>query len=533
MRRTTTRRLTAGLGALCLALGLVTAGTTGTAAAAPPRGTVDWAPCDEDIEGLPERLLCGTLSVPVDWSRPHGPRLDLALAKLPAADPDRRIGSLFVNPGGPGGSGVNMVYFAEESFSAELVGRFDIVSFDPRGQARSNPVLCDSDDVAAQAALLFPQNAREYAELRKVNRALAQSCRELTGPLVGHVDTASVVRDMDAVRAAIGEHKISYYGVSYGTMIGQQYAELFPKRLRALVLDSNMDHNQDIWSYQKNETLAMEGSFRQFADWCARTPDCVLHDVDVPAYFDDLYALAEAGDLVLDPGTEFEWAVTPEDLIWLIFGSMYDPLGWFGLAEFLQLLGGDAPTVAAADDRLRSLIDRITTRGEPVELGYLPVMCEDFHFDVRPYAAVAAMERKLHRLAPHTKVNPLAWTDLTGCQNWPGEVSNPPHRLKASPALPPILMTNSRWDVATPYEWGKSLARQLPSATLLTYDGVGHGDYWLSPCARDAIDTYLLTRRTPPQGTHCPAVFPPGAQTLRSRPGPVSPLPVLVGPLSR
>ena len=316
MRRTRRIRSLGAAIALSLTLGTVSVvATPAGAGAAAPKGSIAWGPCEGDLEGLPARLVCATLAVPVDWAKPHGATFDLALAKLPAAAPSRRIGALFVNPGGPGGSGVGLVYGAEDAFSPALIDRFDIVSFDPRGQAASHPVLCDSEDVAAQDNLLYPRSATEYAALRKANKALGESCRELTGPLVGHVDTASVVRDMDAVRAGIGEQKISYYGVSYGTMIGQQYAELFPHRIRALALDSNMDHAQDIWSYQKWETLAMERSFQQFAAWCGRTEACVLHGQDVPASFDHLYALAEAGDLVLDPGTEFEWVLRPQDLI--------------------------------------------------------------------------------------------------------------------------------------------------------------------------------------------------------------------------
>ena len=511
MRRTRRIRSLGAAVALTLTLGTATVvAAPGVAHAAAPAGSIAWGPCEGDLEGLPARLVCAKLSVPVDWAKPRGPRFDLALAKLPAAEPSRRTGALFVNPGGPGGSGVAMVYYAEDTFSPALIDRFDIVSFDPRGQAASHPVLCDSDAVSAQNALLYPRGRAEFAALRTANQTLGESCRELTGPLAGQVDTASVVRDMDAVRAGIGERTISYYGVSYGTMIGQQYAELFPKRIRAMVLDSNMDHAQDIWSYQKWEALALEGSFQQFAAWCARTGTCVLHGRDVPAYFDGLYARAEAGELVLDPGTEYEWVLRPQDLLSLVFGYMYDPGSWFSLAEVLLLLGGDAPVAGPA------------RRGEPVELGYRPVMCQDFDFDVPSYRPVAAMERALAGLAPHTRLNPLAWTDLTGCQNWPGPVTNPPHRLKASPHLPPILLTNSRFDVATPYEWGRNLAGQLPSATFLTYDGVGHGDYWLSPCARDAIDTYLQTGRTPPTGTHCPAVFPTAGQSRQAAPPPVA-----------
>ena len=487
MRRNRTFRFIAGAGVLALAVGFA----PGAAQAAPSNLDVTWGPCADAGDDLPERLVCATLTVPVDWAQPGGATFKLALAKLPAADPGKRIGSLFVNPGGPGGSGVSFVYRAESSFSPELIDQFDFVSFDPRGQARSQPVLCDSDLAVAQDQQSFPSSAAEYERLRRTNRALGESCDRLSGPLARHVDTASVVRDMDAVRAAIGESKISYYGVSYGTMIGQQYAELFPDRIRSLVIDSNMDHSLDIWNYQKWEATAMEGSFLQFAAWCDRTPACALHGENVPAYFDELYAETDS-----------------TDLLWTTFGYMYDPADWFDFAQYLKELGGGG---------------RSERRGEPVELGYRPVMCQDFIFDTRPYWGIAAIEGRLAKLAPHTKLNPLAWTDLTGCQSWPGSVTNPPHRLQASPELPPILMTNSRYDIATPYEWGQNLAAQLPSATFVTYDGVGHGDYWLSPCARAAIDTYLVTLRTPPAGTHCPAVFPT-TQNNKSKKSLINPL---------
>ena len=488
----------------------------GIAQAAAPKDTIAWGPCDPADEA-PERVVCGELKVPVDWRKPAGPTVTIALAKLPATDPARRIGPLLINPGGPGGSGVSFAYAAGESFSAAVTDRFDIIGFDPRGQARSNVIECDSDAILAQASLLYPDDPAEYAALREADHALAKTCEQLSGPLVKHVDTASVARDMDALRAAIGEQRISYYGVSYGTMIGQQYAELFPGRIRAMTLDSNMDHAQNIASYQKWESLAMEDSVKQFDAWCARTEACALHERGALAYFDELYARAEAGELVID-----DYTVLPEDLLNFVFGYLYDPVSWFQLAEDLVALGsGEIP-----GGRLR---------GEPWPNGYLPVMCSDFHFDVGSFTALRTLEKAQSRIAPHTRLNPLAWSDLTSCQNWPYGVTNPPHRLRASAKLPPILISNSRYDVATPYQWGTSLARQLPSSTFLTYEGVGHGTYWLSPCARAAIDTYLVERRTPAKGTHCPAVFPstPPPIGAQSATGLVNPLPQLVGPFRR
>ncbi|MCX5328615.1 alpha/beta hydrolase [Streptomyces sp. NBC_00140] len=483
----------------------------------PSPGRIAWEPCEAPSgQGTFE---CATITVPVDWKRPRGATIDLALARHPATDPAHRIGSLLINPGGPGGSGVDFAFSAPDSFSPELLERFDIVGFDPRGVGRSNPVMCDTDRVTAQAALLYPDSAASFAALRRANRALGENCRDLTGSLVDNMDTASVVHDMDAIRAGLGEKRISYYGVSYGTGIGQQYAERYPHRVRAMTIDSNMDHSLDPWNYQKTETIAMEESYGQFADWCARTASCVLHDQDARALFDSLYKRADAGELVL-PGDP-PYIFTTQDLQSLAFGYMYDPASWFQFAEDLAYL--DAPDPAAA----RS----VGKRGEPTEFAYLPVMCQDYDFDVPSYGTLARYERKLARLAPLTRLNSLAWTDLTGCQDWPTEVTNPPHRLRVD-GTPPILVTNSRYDVATPHSWGSNAARQIGrEAVFLTYDGVGHGDYWLSPCARDAIDTYLLTLKAPRNGTHCPAVWPTGPSAQRQSPagGLVNPLPELLG----
>jgi len=491
---------------------------TGTAVAAPSAGTpspggIAWEPCESPTgQGVFE---CGTLTVPVDWKKPHGATIQLALNRHRATNPAQRIGSLLVNPGGPGASGVGFVFFAPGSFSPALLERFDIVGFDPRGVARSNPVRCDSDQVKEQAALLHPDSAASFTALRRANRALGAGCRALTGSLVDHMDTASVIRDMDAIRAGLGEKRISYYGVSYGTAIGQQYAERYPRRVRAMTLDSNMDHSLGKWDYQRTETIAMEESYGQFADWCARTPSCVLHGRDARTLFDSLYKRAKAGTLVL-PG-EPSHTVTTDELQNVTFGKMYDPIDWPEFAEYLAQL--DAANPAAA--RL------LGQRGAATLYSYFPVTCQDYNFNVPSYGTLASYERNLARLAPVTRVSTLAWTDLTGCQNWPAKVTNPPHRLRVK-GTPPILMTNSRYDVATPYSWGSNAARQIGrEAVLLTYDGAGHGNYWLSPCARAAIDTYLLTLKTPRRGTHCPAVWPTGGrQSLTG--GLTNPLPDLL-----
>ncbi|MGW0708516.1 alpha/beta hydrolase [Streptomyces sp. NPDC002643] len=451
-----------------------------------------WQPCESPYgEGTFE---CATIEVPVDWERPHGDTIDLALARRRASDPGKRIGSLLVNPGGPGAPGVEFALSAPVSFSPELLERFDIVGFDPRGIGRSDPVKCDEELIVAQDESLYPTDAESFDALGRANRALGESCRAHTGPLVDHMDTASVVRDMEAIRVGLGEERISYLGVSYGTGIGQQYAERYPDRVRAMVLDSNMNHSLDSWGLQKTRAVAVEETFGQFADWCARTPSCALYGRDVRALYDSLYRRAAAGELVLPDGDVW----TAERMQRTAFGFLRSPLDWFRFAQVLA--EWDDPEATAA----RSL----RSSGTPAEFAYFPVLCQDYDLDLPSYAALAGYRSRLARLAPVTRYSHLGWTDLTGCQEWPTRVANPPHRLRVD-GTPPILLTNSRYDAATPYSWAVDTARQIGvEAVLLTYDGSGHGTYWSSPCVRGAVDTYLVTLETPRKGTHCPAVWP-------------------------
>lgn len=476
----------------------------GTSVAAPAPRPLSWQPCASPYgEGAFE---CATATVPVDWERPRGETLDLALVRHRATDPEHRIGSLLINPGGPGGSGVEFAFGAPHSFSPELLERFDIVGPDPRGIGLSNPVTCDEELIAAQESLLYPDSGSSFAALRRTNGALGDDCRARTGSLVGHMDSTSVAHDLDAIRAGLGEERISYYGVSYGTALGQRYAELYPRHVRAMTLDSVIDHSLDAWTLQKTRAVAMEETFGQFADWCARTTSCALHGRDVRALFDSLYRRAAAGEL----GDGGDYVFTDEHLQDLSLKFLYTTADWFRFAEFLADL--DTPDPAEARPSLRQ-------RAEAAPYAYVPVLCQDFDLRVPSYATLAGYQRRLARIAPVTRFSTLAWGDLTGCQGWPAPVTNPQHAT-AVDGTPPILVTNSRYDVATPHAWGAGAARQIGrEAVFLTYDGVGHGDYWASPCAREAIDTYLISLETPRDGTHCPAVWPTGA-SARSQQSP-------------
>ncbi|MEV7003209.1 alpha/beta hydrolase [Streptomyces sp. NPDC093982] len=463
--------------------------------------------------------------MPLDWTRPQGATIQLTLSRRLATDPAQRIGSLLLLAGGPGGSGVDWALDAQASFSSGLRARFDIVGFDGRGTGRSNPILCDGELSAARGRLMDPQDAAQFTALRQTNQALVESCRTLSGPIVDHMDSASVVRDMEAIRAALGEERLSYYGVSYGTLPGQQYAEQFPRRVRAAVLDANMDHSLDNWGIQKTSSQALEEALGQFADWCARTPDCALHGRDVRKLYASLYKKAEAGQLSI---------FTAKDLGGFAFGHVASSADWYTFAQVLASLNAGQPGAAQGalaplpDRRIHSAPHKAPSRaakattpscrpaGQPCDtppaapapLPLLQLHCADFNLTLPDHAAVAGFQRKLARIAPLTRHAWQSWNTMIGCQGWSTKPSNPPHRLNVDGA-PPILLTNSRYDVRTPYSWAVNVARQIgKQAVLLTYDGVAHDLSETSPCMRDAADKYLIDLTPPRKGTHCPAEWP-------------------------
>jgi pimeloyl-ACP methyl ester carboxylesterase len=462
---------------------------------------VDWKPCPD----VPE-VECGSVTVPIDWSNPRGATVDIALARQKATDPAARIGSILVDPGGPGGSGVDWVK-SGPVLSPEVHRRFDVVGFDPRGVGGSHPVLCDSD-LASQQIPAVPRSQAEFEQIVTHNKALGESCRKLTGPLFDFVDTGSVARDMDAIRAALGERKLNYFGVSYGTLMGQQYAELFPDRIRTMVIDSNMDHSlPTTWQFLRTEATAAQESFDEFVAWCGRSTECALHGQDVRKVFADLYARAGRGDLTF-PGTDLK--LDQFRLLGYANGSFYGP-DWRYLAETLnQLATGQPDPAVGLSPAPRG------GYGEPVPDPFSAVFCQDWKVPVRNFVELEGYRRALTLVAPDMKLSPLGWRATLSCLGWRSNVRNPQHRLEVKGA-PPILMLNSRYDPATPYQWATNASRQMKSV-LLSYDGWGHAAYGKgSPCVMGATDTYLITGKAPARGTHCPAVEPPAAPAVSTQ----------------
>jgi pimeloyl-ACP methyl ester carboxylesterase len=457
-------------------------------------GSVDWKACPNN-----PTVECGSAAVPIDWSKPEGLTIDIALARRKATDPGARVGALLINPGGPGVSGVDHVKGElDRDLPAEVLRRFDIIGFDPRGVGGSHSVRCQPPSLTSPADVL-PATAEQFRRLREGNRADGESCRTLTGPLFDFLDNKSVVRDIDAIRAALGEPKLTFYGISYGTLMGQQYAQLFPQRVRAMVLDSNIDHSQaTTWSFLRSEATAVQESFDQYVAWCQRSTDCALHGRDARRVFADLYAKAERGELT-EPGTTKK--IDPFNMLQDVQLAFADP-SWKSLSERqADLLAGKPRADSALATRLEAT---------PIQ-DSAGIFCADWRLPVHDANEVQSFRQRLASVAPDMKLPVGAWGATMRCQGWPAEVRNPQEPLHWT-GVPPVLLLNSRYDPATPLEWAQSVARQT-GATLLTYDGWGHGVYAVdSACTKAATEKYLISLQTPAPETHCPAVEPPTGQ---------------------
>ena len=467
----------------------------GFAAPGPASATpaVRWVPCAED-----PTAQCGTLSVPVDWSRPRGARLDLALVRRPATGPAARIGALVDVPGGPGDSGVDRV-LSVRGRVANLNRRFDIVGYDARGIGRSHPVMCSAAVLADEPAPVLTDQAAFEARVA-YNRRLRADCRARTGPVFDHVDTLSGVRDLEAVRAALGEQTLTFRGRSYGTLLGQQYAERYPGRIRAMVLDGVTEHSLGTGANLDTQAATVQDSFDEFTAWCARTPGCALHRRDIRAMWAGLLARAERG--LLPHPDDPQAALRPFDLIDLAEQGFRGP-HWELLAQILATLDTAAPPAAPAR--------RAGPESGAVPYPGVAILCSDYHLPVRDHREYAAHLRRSRAIAPDMRFSTFAVYATAVCLGATAPVANPQHRLRVRHSATPLLLVSARHDPATGHNWATGVARQLgDEAVLLTYEGWGHITYGRSDCVDAVVDRYLFSRTPPPPGSTCPAVAPTG-----------------------
>ncbi|MBW5482318.1 alpha/beta hydrolase [Streptomyces bambusae] len=459
---------------------------------------LQWRDC-----GVPG-FQCATMKVPLDYDHPEsGQDIDLAVSRKVATGPGKRLGSLVVNPGGPGGSGIGYLQaYAGIGYPAPVRARYDIVSFDPRGVARSTPVECLTGagmDAYTQVDQT-PDDAVERALLVGAFKKFAAGCQQRSQRILPHVSTEDAARDLDVLRSVLGDEKLTYVGASYGTFLGATYADLFPGRVGRLVLDGAMDPTRPAIDLNRDQTAGFETAFRSFAQDCAKQPDCPLGrggPDQVAARLKDFFRKLDADPVPSgDPSRPLGESLATTGVI----AALYDETAWPQLREAItQAQNGDGSGLLGLAD---SYYER-EPDGKYANLMFAnaAVNCLD-----QP-PAFADPEAVDKALPSFEKASPvfgagLAWAALN-CTYWPVKATGTAKALTARGA-PPIVVVGTTRDPATPYKWAQSLASQLDSGVLLTYEGDGHTAYGRgSDCIDTAINRYLLDGTPPKQDQKC------------------------------
>ncbi|MFE0641276.1 alpha/beta hydrolase [Streptomyces sp. NPDC058877] len=458
--------------------------------------TLKWRDCG--VEGF----QCATLRAPLDYAKPDGEEIELAVSRVRATGPGKRLGSLLVNPGGPGGSAVGYLQgYAGIGYPAPVRARYDMVAVDPRGVARSAPVECLTGaqmDAYTQVDQT-PDDPAEVDALGTAFKEFAAGCEKRSGKVLPHVSTVDAARDMDVLRAVLGDAKLTYVGASYGTFLGATYAELFPDRVGRLVLDGAMDPSLSALDLNRDQTGGFETAFRAFAADCIRQPDCPLGTESVAAAGEALKKFFR--DVDAEPVPTGESRELGESLATIgVIAAMYDEGAWPQLREALTraMNGEGSGLLALADSYYEREADGTYAN---LMSANAAVNC----LDLPPAFSSAAEAAKA--VPSFEKASPvfgegLAWAALN-CTYWPAPATGRPHRITAEGAAP-ILVVGTTRDPATPYRWARSLAEQLSSGTLLTYEGDGHTAYGRgSDCIDTAINAYLLEGTPPEDGKRC------------------------------
>ena len=445
---------------------------------------------------------CARLTVPIDYSDPDGDTVKLAVLRVAAKSPSKRIGSLIVNPGGPGASAASYASAADFIVTKRVRAAYDIVGFDPRGVGSSSPIKCMSDRELESylGSDPTPDDKTEEQQFADMAKAFADQCKANGGPLLGHVSTIEAAKDMDVLRAALGETKLDYLGQSYGTFLGATYADLFPTKVGKFVLDGVVDPNLTWSQANEGQAVGFETATRAYVQDCVRKGDCPLGgslESGMQRLRDFLKAL-DAKPLPLDDPYVKEltegWGSVG------IAAAMYDVRLWGQLTEALRAAFG------GSGDRLMALADQYAHRDDQGNYDdnllqvIFPVNCLD-KSESRDLAHYESDERSLSAKAP-TWGPFLAWGSMP-CGFWPVPANNAPKKITAAGSGPIVVVGNTR-DPATPYKWAQALAATLENGHLISYDGDGHAAYNRSnSCVNNAVDAYLLDGKVPPAALRC------------------------------
>lgn len=451
-----------------------------------PSSSLDWKDCDSGYQ-------CAEMEVPLDHDNPAGDTIKLGLIRRPAEDPSQRIGSLLFNPGGPGGSAVEMVQ--QLPLPSELTDRFDIVGVDPRGVGSSSALDCHSHLREIYDADATMDDEADVDHYLTVSQEFVDECEAKYAALLPHLGTVDVAKDMDLVRAALGDDQLSYVGYSYGTSIGQQYARLFPDRVRALVLDGVVDPDQTGLEAAESQARGFDRALEAFVGNCGNG-ECGL-DGDAKKAIDSVLAASESKPI---PSADADRPATPGVVSLALAQALYSEYLWPDLGRALKdgLAGDGSGLVDLADYYLGS--DGSGGYDGGFEI-YFAVSCLDSQWPSDPDQVMDQAKKVGDR---YPEIGESLVNDYVRCALWP----TPPQPLKAIPAdvegLDPIVLISTTGDPATPYEAGVDVAKRTPGARLITNKGEGHTIFAQGkPCVDDAVVAYLVDLELPADGLTC------------------------------
>lgn len=469
---------------------------------------VAWRPCPEvprEIVGVTAPRVtyeCATITVPRDWAAPEDSgTFELALIRIRKEGQRDRIGSLVINPGGPGGSGIEAAVLLTfgplfGGLSDAVTERFDVVGFDPRGVGRSSPVRCSTDEELDESfgADPDPDTDREFEAALEDSRRVAERCGQRYGDVLGYLSTEQTARDMEAIREAVGDEKLTYLGYSYGTLLGAVYAHLYPTRVRAMVLDGAIDPREDPITGSETQAAGFERAFDNFADWCAEAPDeCPLRP-DARTAVTEALERARTAPLKAEDGRQAGagWVFLA------VLSTLYLRDRWPELARAVDRFnGGDARGIFALAD----LYTQRRPDGTYPNLfdAHTAINCADGGADVT-VEEVRRLQDRWRRKYP--LFGPPLAVGLLSCTVWPAQPD--PYPSGPAEGAPPILVVGTTGDPATPYEQTADLAELLGVGVVLTYHGEGHTVYPTDRCVTETVDAYLIDLTVPPAGTECP-----------------------------
>jgi pimeloyl-ACP methyl ester carboxylesterase len=463
---------------------------------------LNWKSCADNMQ-------CATAKVPLDWSKPAGASISLALIRHLATD-GHSLGSLLVNPGGPGGSGYTFVK-TELTFAVDktLESNYDIVGFDPRGVNLSTPVKCYTDPTTLDNYIYsIPKGAigsnQWINEVEQENKAFGADCAKDTGPLLGHVDTVSAAKDLDVLRAALGDKKLDYLGYSYGTLLGQTYANLFPKKTGRLVLDGVVDPTVTPFQLDADQAQGFELDLRAFLAKCPTMKGCPFtgsvaqSEASIRGLLDKL----DASPIRNSDGRE----LGSETMFTAIILPLYNVDNWPALVDlFNSVSDGDASYAFQLADQYNDRNANGTYEDNETE-AFTAINCLDYPSDPN-VATMRAQEVQLNKLAP--VFGHLMAYGGTSCFDWPYKPTRLAGALAAKGSAP-IIVIGTTGDPATPYAMAQHVATLLQNGHLITYHGDGHTAYNkdttpADECVNTAVDNFFVHGTVPTTDPQCGA----------------------------